>query len=80
MGRRYLELDVFATTPLSGNPLAVVVDGAGLDEAAMQRFANWTNLSETNFLLPPSDPGRRLPRPHLHPAGAVSVRRAPDAG
>ena len=57
MGRRYLEVDVFATTPLSGNPLAVVVDAEGLDTTTMQRFANWTNLSETTFLLPPTDPG-----------------------
>ncbi len=54
--RRYLEVDVFASGPLTGNPLAVVVDAAGLDTAAMQAFARWTNLSETTFLLPPTDP------------------------
>ena len=51
--RRYLQLDVFADRPGSGNPLAVVVDAEGLDDAAMQAFANWTNLPETIFLLPP---------------------------
>ena len=56
MRRRFEQLDVFATTPCSGNPLAVVVDGDGLTLAEMQRFANWTNLSETTFLLPPTDP------------------------
>lgn len=54
--RRYLEVDVFTGKPYYGNPLAVVVDGAGLDTEAMQRFANWTNFSETSFLLPAIDP------------------------
>ena len=48
---------MFGTSPQSGNPLAVVVDGDGLSTEEMQRFANWTNLSETTFLLPPTDPG-----------------------
>jgi PhzF family phenazine biosynthesis protein len=56
MQRRFTQVDVFAETPLGGNPLAVVVDAEGLDDAAMQRFANWTNLSETTFLLPPAQP------------------------
>ncbi len=54
--RRYAQVDVFSARPLLGNPLAVVVDGEGLDEAAMQAFARWTQLSETTFLLPPTDP------------------------
>ena len=52
--RRYLQLDVFADRPGAGNPLAVVLDADGLDAAAMQAFAAWTNLSETIFLLPPT--------------------------
>ncbi|MFW2335027.1 PhzF family phenazine biosynthesis protein [Ilumatobacter sp.] len=56
MQRRFRQLDVFATGPYSGNPLAVVVDGDGLSTDEMQRFANWTNLSETTFVLPPTDP------------------------
>ena len=50
------QVDVFTAVPYRGNPLAVVLDGDGLDTAAMQRFAQWTNLSETTFLLPPTDP------------------------
>jgi len=46
---------VFGTEPCGGNPVAVVLDSAGLDERAMQRLASWTNLSETTFVLPPSD-------------------------
>jgi PhzF family phenazine biosynthesis protein len=56
MQRRFAQLDVFTDRPYFGNPLAVVVDGDGLDTVEMQRFANWTNLSETTFLLPPTDP------------------------
>ena len=56
MQRRFTQLDVFTDRPYLGNPLAVVVDGEGLDTVEMQRFASWTNLSETTFLLPPTDP------------------------
>lgn len=56
MQRRFQQVDVFATGPYTGNPLAVVVDGGDLADDEMQRFANWTNLSETTFLLPPTDP------------------------
>ena len=55
MKRRFHQLDVFSAVPLRGNPLAVVHDAAGLDDAAMAAFARWTNLSETTFLLPPDD-------------------------
>ncbi len=50
--RPFKQLDVFTATPYFGNPLAVVLDGNGLDDDAMQRFARWTNLSETTFVLP----------------------------
>lgn len=56
--RPYQQIDVFTATPYFGNPLAVVLDGTGLDDAAMQRFACWTNLSETTFILPPTEAGR----------------------
>lgn len=49
-------MDVFTDVPYLGNPLAVVVDAEGLSAEQMQHFANWTNLSETTFLLPPNDP------------------------
>ncbi|WP_375173802.1 PhzF family phenazine biosynthesis protein [Pseudooceanicola sp.] len=67
----FSQLDVFSALPLKGNPLAVVHDAAGLSEAQMAAFANWTNLSETTFLLPPPEgadyglriftPSRELP-------------------
>ena len=48
---------MFSTTPYAGNPVAVVLDGEGLSGQEMQRFAHWTNLSETTFVLLPDDPG-----------------------
>lgn len=55
--RRFTQLDVFTATALKGNPLAVVHDAQGLTDAQMAAFARWTNLSETTFLLPPTEPG-----------------------
>ncbi|MHB1059831.1 MAG: PhzF family phenazine biosynthesis protein [Rhodanobacter sp.] len=80
--RRFIQLDVFSSKPLLGNPLAVVVDGEGLDDATMQAFARWTNLSETTFLLPPintaADYRVRIftPRQELPFAGHPSVGSA----
>jgi PhzF family phenazine biosynthesis protein len=54
MQRPFAQVDVFTPTPYAGNPVAVVLDGTGLTDDQMQRFANWTNLSETTFVLPPS--------------------------
>jgi PhzF family phenazine biosynthesis protein len=52
--RPFVQVDVFSAAPYGGNPLAVVLDGEGLSTEQMQRFANWTNLSETTFVLPPT--------------------------
>jgi len=56
MRRRFSQVDVFGSGPCSGNPVAVVLDAEGLGDGEMQRFARWTNLSETTFVLPPTDP------------------------
>jgi len=53
--RAFKQIDVFGARPYLGNPLAVVLDGTGLSDAEMQHFAQWTNLSETTYLLPPSE-------------------------
>ena len=55
--RTFQQVDVFTATPYLGNPVAVVLQGEGLSDAQMQQFARWTNLSETTFLLPPSETG-----------------------
>jgi PhzF family phenazine biosynthesis protein len=56
MLRDFRQVDVFTTVPYLGNAVAVVHDADGLDDEALARFARWTNLSETTFLLPPTDP------------------------
>lgn len=56
MKRRFDQVDVFTARPLLGNPLAVVHAAEGIDDATMAAFARWTNLSETTFILPPTDP------------------------
>ena len=56
MDRPFAQVDVFTETPYTGNPVAVVLDGSGVSAEEMQRFANWTNLSETTFVLPPTAP------------------------
>ena len=55
MEHEYFEVDVFATTPFSGNPLAVVANAGELDTEQMQSIAAWINFSETSFLLPPTE-------------------------
>ena len=54
--KNFRQVDVFTAEPYRGNPVAVVHDAVGMNTEAMQRFANWTNLSETTFLLAPTDP------------------------
>ena len=56
MKRRFIQCDVFSQVPGKGNGLAVVLDSEGLNTEDMQSFAAWTNLAETTFLLPPTDP------------------------
>lgn len=55
--REFKQVDVFGVSAYLGNPLAVVLDGSDLSDQEMQHFANWTHLSETTFLLPPSEAG-----------------------
>jgi PhzF family phenazine biosynthesis protein len=54
--RRFIQCDVFSPIPTQGNGLAVVVEAEGLSDAKLQTFAAWTNLAETTFLLPPTEP------------------------
>src|SRR6516225_541404 len=52
----FQQVDVFTDVPFKGNPVAVVLDAEGLSAVDMQAIANWTNLSETTFVLPPTNP------------------------
>ena len=92
MPRRYAIYDVFTDTRLSGNPLAVVFDADGLDDAAMQAIAGEFNLSETVFVKSPEKathaarlriftPGRELPfAGHPTVGAAVALAEAGEAG
>ena len=54
--RPFKQVDVFTAEPHLGNPVAVVLEATGIDDATMQRFTDWTNLSEATFVLPPTQP------------------------
>lgn len=56
IARPYKQVDVFSSSPYTGNGLAVVLDGEDLSDAQLLAFANWTNLAETVFLLPATHP------------------------
>jgi PhzF family phenazine biosynthesis protein len=58
MSLPFRQVDVFSTVPTGGNPVAVVHDADGLTDDQMAAFARWTNLSETTFLLAPTEEGR----------------------
>src|SRR5438105_8207082 len=57
MQRPFRQVDVFTTEPYRGNPVAVVHEAEGISDDQMQRFAHWTNLSETTFVLSPTAAG-----------------------
>ena len=78
--RRFVQVDVFTAAPLKGNALAVVVDGAGLSDVEMADFARWTNLSETTFLLPPTDPAADYRVRIFTPGGELPFAGHPTLG
>ncbi len=80
MKRRYLQLDVFACNPGDGNPLAVVLDADGLDDAAMQAIAKWTRLPETTFVFPPTQPGASYRIRMFSPRREVPFAGHPSVG
>ncbi|MBK1712062.1 PhzF family phenazine biosynthesis isomerase [Rubrivivax gelatinosus] len=77
---RFHQVDVFADQPTRGNPLAVVHDAQALDEATMAAFARWTNLSETTFLLPPTEPGADYRVRIFTPGGELPFAGHPTLG
>ena len=78
--RPFKQVDVFTATPYFGNPLAVVLDGSALDDDRMQCFARWTNLSETTFLLPPTDAEADYHVRIFTPAGELPFAGHPTLG
>src|SRR5690349_6793164 len=82
MHRRHTfhQLDVFTDTPYKGNPLAVVHDAHDLSDEQMASFARWTNLSETTFLLPPTDPAADYRVRIFTPGGELPFAGHPTLG
>lgn len=80
MSRPYRQVDVFTSTPYRGNSLAVVLDGSDLSDEQMQRFARWTNLSETTFVLPPTQPGADYRVRIYTPGGELPFAGHPTLG
>jgi PhzF family phenazine biosynthesis protein len=78
--RPFKQVDVFTAEPYRGNPLAVVLDANGLSEERMQRFARWTNLSETTFILPPSSPAADYRVRIFTPGGELPFAGHPTIG
>jgi PhzF family phenazine biosynthesis protein len=80
VSRKFKQVDAFTDRAFMGNPVAVVLDGQGLDTAQMQHIACWTNLSETTFLLPSKVADYRLrifsPRRELPFAGHPTIGSA----
>lgn len=80
MKRRFVTLDVFTDRRFAGNPLAVVLDGDGLDTAAMQMIAAEFNLSETVFVQPPQDAAHRARLRIFTPARELPFAGHPTVG
>ncbi len=76
----YTQVDVFTDEPLKGNPLAVVHGAEDLTDAQMQAFARWTNLSETTFLLKPTDPAADYRVRIYTPGGELPFAGHPTLG
>lgn len=76
----FRQVDVFSAQPLLGNPVAVVHDADALDDETMARFARWTNLSETTFLLRPRDPAADYRLRIWTPGGELPFAGHPTLG
>jgi trans-2,3-dihydro-3-hydroxyanthranilate isomerase len=80
MPRKYHTLDVFCDAAFAGNPLAVVLDAEGLDDARMQLIAREFNFSETVFVLPPRDPVNAAAARIFTPARELPFAGHPTVG
>jgi PhzF family phenazine biosynthesis protein len=77
---RFSQVDVFSDEPLLGNPVAVVHDADGVTDEEMAAFARWTNLSETTFLLSPTQPGADYRLRIWTPGGELPFAGHPTLG
>lgn len=80
MERRFVQVDVFGSRPFFGNPVAVVLDGSDLADEEMQQLARWTNLSETTFVLSPTQDKADYRVRIFTPAGELPFAGHPTLG
>lgn len=78
--RPFAQVDVFSATAYLGNPVAVILDAEGLDDADMHRIARWTNLSETTFVLSPTTPEADYRLRIFTPGGELPFAGHPTIG
>src|SRR5262245_24749013 len=77
---QFIQVDVFTDRVFGGNPLAVFLDGAGVSDEEMQAIAREMNLSETVFLLPPSQPQHTARARIFTPAREIPFAGHPTIG
>ncbi len=80
MALEFRQVDVFSSEPLRGNPVAVVHGAEGLGDEQMAALARWTNLSETTFLLEPTDPSADYRLRIFTPGGELPFAGHPTLG
>ncbi|MDN6623039.1 MAG: PhzF family phenazine biosynthesis isomerase, partial [Bifidobacterium crudilactis] len=78
--RDFAQVNVFSSAPYLGNPVAVVLDAEGLSDEEMQRIAKWTNLSETTFVFPATDPAADYRLRIFTPGGELPFAGHPTLG
>ncbi len=77
---RFFQADVFTDRPFTGNPLAIFPEAEGLTGEEMQSIANEMNLSETTFVLPPTDLKARFRLRIFTPASELPLAGHPVVG
>ena len=80
MESRFRQVDVFTDVPFRGNPVAVICSASEMPAEQMQAVARWTNLSETTFLLPASDPAADYRVRIFTPGGELPFAGHPTLG
>ena len=76
----FRQVDVFTSEPFKGNPVAVIMDAQELDSSQMQAIARWTNLSETTFVLPATNPKADYQLRIFTPTGELPFAGHPTIG
>ncbi|MGP5558412.1 PhzF family phenazine biosynthesis protein [Corynebacterium flavescens] len=76
----FAQVDVFSQSFYQGNPLAVILEAEDLSDSDLQKIARWTNLSETTFLLPPTQEGADYRVRIFTPRGELPFAGHPTLG